>query len=435
MKKILLLAAVLFFASCVKNQYEVITEELSTPSTKITPAQAIDNLNRELKFIDGNTRAESEQRVVRTIKPLKSVTTRNSNGVANDLLYIVEFEEGQGSAIVAADTRLEPVVAVLDNSVLTEEDFASTDAENISVYTANLIKNYAETTVSRSGEPFLPAPGHTVVDTIYSVNIPPMTKTKWHQSSPYNDLCKNYNGESVLAGCAAIAVAQYVYYHRSPDIINGYNVHWNLLEWCEYDEPVFDGGFNGTIGGGNGNGGHIAPSFPIVSLGDEEAAKFVYNIGTLLNIHYQNGDTGAAPIEMEWGLADLGYNSTFIDYNLNRAKEILSNNSPVIMGGYTSSNLGHAWLLDGWKQYIIRTTTCTTPEGQVGIVIPQYTVTEESYDKVHANFGWEGKCDGYYTGEIFNCAVSNYDTEPNIGDRPFEASGAIFNTNLKLFDL
>lgn len=87
----------------------------------------------------------------RTIKRIDKVSFEDLCGATRspelpnieDLLYIVEFESGAGSAILGADYRLEPVYAVLDNSVLTAEDFNNAiegkNEDDISTFMAGTI--------------------------------------------------------------------------------------------------------------------------------------------------------------------------------------------------------------------------------------------------------------------------------------------------------
>lgn len=426
MRKIFAIFTALLLLSCSTNHDEVIVRVKQNPTTKITKEQALKNLYGELKIIDAETRAGGEARKVKSIKSLEGAKTRSGNALDNDLLYIVEFEEGQGSAVLAADNRLEPVIAVLDSDVMTAEDFASDDMDDIGVYMASMIGEYANYAANSRSGGLLPAPGHTIVDTIYTANIPPMLKTKWDQGSPYNDLCKNQYGGSVDAGCGAIAIAQLVYYYKSPSVINGYTVDWEDLALCEY---VYTG--PGFIGGGqvsplwtiNPGGGGIE----LINPGDVEVAKFVYNIGMTIGIDYYNDDSGALISGMSSCLNNFGYNCTYEEYNLVAIKNMVANYKPVIMKGERRTSngdySGHAWVIDGWKDYVIRTTTASEVEGEVGTVEPEYTITETYYDKIHCNFGWSGNCDGYYIGDIFDCYTPNYDTEPYSGDTPHSTAG------------
>lgn len=426
MRKIFAIFTALLLLSCSTNHDEVIVSVKQNPTTKISKEQALKNLYGELKIIDAETRAGGEARKVKSIKSLEGAKTRSGNALDNDLLYIVEFEEGQGSAVLAADNRLEPVIAVLDSDVMTAEDFASDDMDDIGVYMASMIGEYANYAANSRSGGLLPAPGHTIVDTIYTANIPPMLNTKWDQESPYNDLCKDKDGNSVYAGCGAIAVAQLVYYYKSPSIINGYTVDWEDLALCEY---VYTG--PGFIGGG----GQVSPLWTInpggggielINPGDVEVAKFVYNIGMAIGIDYYEGRYDAPVYKMIPCLAEFGYNCTYEEYNLVAIKNMVADYKPVIMTGYRNTSdgdiSGHAWMIDGWKDYVIRTTTASDVEGEVGSVEPEYTITETYYDKIHCNFGWSGNCDGYYIGDIFDCHTPNYDIELGSGDTPHSSN-------------
>lgn len=437
--------------SCTKGHDEMVVTMQPKRSTTISAEQALKNLYGELNLIDGQTRTDGTQRKVKSIKPLTGAVTRSGNALDNDLLYIVEFDEGEGSAVLAADTRLDPVIAVLDNSVLTAEDFASDNTDDINVYVASLISSYAEVASTRDG--LIPAPGHTVVDTVIHAQKFPLLKTKWHQDSPFNDECKDYNGNSVHAGCVAIAIGQFVYYHRSPSTINNYNVNWSLLEREEYSylinrlpNGVIGGGDGSGNGNGNGsgsdNGGFIInPGVGFTYLEDIVAANFIYNIGVVCNIHYSIGDTGANTSEMLSAFDTLGYSVSNVNYNSTTAKNLVLNDKPVVMTGAAyveeqSNYVGHAWLLDGWLERTITTTTSEEIEGNIGSGEggAEITVTEDYCNVVHCNFGWEGKCDGYYNCNVFDVSSGAESVEPSIGDllmMPYPDLN--FDNTLKIF--
>lgn len=172
MKNLFIFVIVLLSVACSRGHDEVVVNMDTPQTTKISKEQALKNLYGELKIIDGATRSDGSSRSVKSIKELKGAVTRSGDALANDLLYIVEFEEGQGSAVVAADARLDPVIAVLDSSVITEEDFSSTNTEDIGVYMASMISDYAASVTSSEGPyPFLPAPDPGGADTTFIYDI------------------------------------------------------------------------------------------------------------------------------------------------------------------------------------------------------------------------------------------------------------------------
>lgn len=56
-----------------------------------------------------------------------------------------------------------------------------------------------------------------------------LTRTLWHQNTPFNNDCPWRSGVRAKAGCGAIAMAQIVAYHRYPKIIDGYAYNWDAI--------------------------------------------------------------------------------------------------------------------------------------------------------------------------------------------------------------
>lgn len=50
-------------------------------------------------------------------------TKSDENSDFGNLLYVINFEDGNGTAVLGADNRLEPVIAVIDSGYLNLEDF------------------------------------------------------------------------------------------------------------------------------------------------------------------------------------------------------------------------------------------------------------------------------------------------------------------------
>ena len=157
MKKLFfaLAAMAIVAVSCQKEFTESASDV--TPQTEVESAyaiseeKAIERLNEFMQSFDG-CETRTVQRVVKSIDAVEYSdivkTTRGSEDIDIDnLLYIVEFEDGMGSAIIGADRRVEPVYAILDESVLTTEDFENAangvELDEISTYTAGLIAHNA----------------------------------------------------------------------------------------------------------------------------------------------------------------------------------------------------------------------------------------------------------------------------------------------------
>lgn len=389
MRKIFAILTALLLVSCSMNHDEVVVEMKATQSTKISKEQALKNLYRELKFIDEGTRAEGSLREVKSIKPLVGAVTRSGNALDNDLLYIVEFDECQGSAVVAADTRLEPVIAVLDSDVLTAEDFTNEDMEDISAYMASMIEDYTISTTSSDGPlPMIPAPDDDQ-EIIYHYNIEPLLKTKWHQNAPYNNKCVEVYGSGYVAGCWPVALAQFMYYMNPSAGVLVNNTYFSMNNFNSLEH------------------GSVPTQIANTLIG-----SFIYCIGQDTDAEYSPGATSVQhtkAVNFLKNTSGISYpNASLVSYNSSIIFPKLELDNVVLTCGTRSGGGGHAWVIDGGHYYTIRGTRYNS-DGTADYVT-------ESHKCVHCNFGWGGQCDGYYTDGIFNTTIPNYEIDLANGD-------------------
>ena len=132
MKKIyLFLLAVAVLVACTESNDAWIpdNDDRSASAYAVSEETALAYLDSALEMLYGDqadTRATSAKPRVASIRSLRLPNAATRSGVASDAetpLYIVAFEDGAGSAILGADTRVEKIYAILDETVLTPEDF------------------------------------------------------------------------------------------------------------------------------------------------------------------------------------------------------------------------------------------------------------------------------------------------------------------------
>ena len=223
--------------------------------------------------------------------------------------------------------------------------------------------------------------------------IGPLVQTSWHQSSPYNDYC---NGHA--AGCGPIALAQLMNYYKYPSqfTYNGHTYNWN--------------------------------NYQVAAL-----VKYVYDKTSSSPI----GDSSyTTPGEMEDGIKKIGYSVSVEDnvpYKVEQ--EVMSGHRPVIMLG-NSTNVSflpgslayigdsHYWICDGMKRttqgklYIF---TEWQPNGNGNFVSGWGTIDNPDtyggvvYTYSHMNWGWGGKCDGWFSNTTKPSGAYQYD-HPNMSN-------------------
>lgn len=198
--------------------------------------------------------------------------------------------------------------------------------------------------------------------------VAPIIKTKWHQLEPYNRQVPTYDGDRLLAGCTAVALAQVLYYHKSENTAPYKMEYINETTSTEISVDFSKGGYDWD---------NMLEEYIEGEYTQEQAdavARLIYEAGVACKSEYNRYST----------LAKLPYVALqrFYDYNCDiYLKEYIPTNvwykiinddlaagRPILYGGEERMGDGHAFVIDG--------------------------VDSEGY--YHINWGWGGSCDGYY---------------------------------------
>lgn len=387
-------------------------------SYAISEEEALKNLDRELTCLYGETTRTKERRI-RKIEPINSslfnAQTRSADTPADNLLYVVEFEGDNGSAILGADRRVEGVFAILDKGIISSEDFKNAangeNNEKINTYLAGLIANKAIEQASKNRAAIIPPLiedlkyGYFVYDTLVNESRECYLRTKWSQDEPFNNLCYNEDGEKCKAGCVTIAGAQALLY-AYPD-----------TRYITLDDEIFDKELLNMK-----RYGVTIPTNMQASV-DHEVARYVYKFATLINTDLEpdasNGYlTHVASLFNELEGFESAEYCNICDTTFTKVvrDQLYINGLPTIMHGAATGQIyGHAWAIDAYKHLLVNTYLYTK---QGNVLISKELFSTENVKKVHCNFGWSGNCDGYYTFNIFDLTdfVSSEDRIPEIGD-------------------
>lgn len=454
----------------------------------ITADSALAYLESFMAESEDFTTRSSSPRVVRSITPIKySVTTRADQDSLNceTLLYVANFEQGQGYAILAGDTRIEEkVIAVADEGQLSDatvysaielaneeriiidgypttgpgffttpetgselfmnpntvslydetkndtlvgnfslddkgtengdEDDFSIDPDRASLesvstpeyVTSSLCVSYAIDEIKgyerRDG--FLldnengnnPALRTETTKSAWSVKkcMGPILSdfSDWSQDSPFNDLypekrrfIKIWNKQRAPAGCFPLAISKILTFFKYPDsyTFNGYTVNWDELRKS----------YKSTAG-------------------KQSAAYLLRGISSACNSWYFYEGTFTFPSEATSFMRFIGLNNAHShSYSFDKVTGMIDNGCPLIIYSVPGINVtkSHSWNIDGYK-IKERTVTNQTYEGNT---LKHTTVQTETCKMVHCDFGWKGRCNGYYVSGIFKLNDSNIEHDPN----------------------
>lgn len=380
--------------------------------------EALGHKNRKIKSVDVLTKTNS-----------KIVSTRSSVQNEQDapLAYVVNYENNEGFAILAADTKLPPVISIGDKGNFDTEGFVNfiqnndTTRSNEEVNPAQMVQ-YAVVNNSLllppTGSGLLQAEG---IDTTIILKCLPLVRTKWGQDAPYNYYAPpttNSNGEVVksAAGCVPIAGAQVItslcFHHNwrpLRQLSDEYFINWSTL-----NKMIFAGIIDFEQDDNSTNA--LAAASLIRAIGEDIGANYGVTTGAytedLANTYEKLG-----MLDTSYGNESNGdYITTDSLFNM-----IISKNCPVnartsrhtANGGLAS----HAFVLDGWLRLEY------SMYGNITIPsLPSLPTRSENiqfkFDLVHANFGWYGYYDGYYLPAAFDLTEDKYNEyrEINTGD-------------------
>ncbi|MGA1865121.1 MAG: C10 family peptidase [bacterium] len=205
-----------------------------------------------------------------------------------------------------------------------------------------------------------------------------LLKTRWNQKHPFNKFLPEIGEKHVLAGCVSIALAQIMKYHRYPSSGNGvvsYNWNGQYLKAILYKDYHW------------GN---------------------MPDITDMLTPQYKEDEVARL-------ISDLGIaNET--DFGVDSSPTIVNMNALIKNFGYSSS----IDIMDKTDEDLFFKTIRNEIDASRPVLVrfPDHMGVADGYasdgagKKIHLNFGWKGKDDGYYFLDQ-NIVVTNHVYPPD----------------------
>lgn len=207
-------------------------------------------------------------------------------------------------------------------------------------------------------------------------SIPPLVKAKWSQIEPYNQLIPKYNDSTFVTGCVATAMSQVMRHHRWP--ITGTGEHSYML--AAYPELTFSANFSQTTYKWDDMlNTYVTGQYDATQA--EAVATLMYHTGVSTDMKYgtESSGSGTPSDKIGYALATyFGYDrSVRIEYRSYYTDDEweqliydeLARQRPVFYSGKALSGAGHQFVCDGY---------------------------DSELEMFAFNWGWNGKCDGYY---------------------------------------
>ena len=292
-------------------------------------------------------------------------------------LYIFNVADDGGFVIVSNDDRSIPVLGFSDSGRIDPDNMPDNMRAWLQGY-ADEIKWLSEAIPFSSSQGGSAKAPHRVGNHPQTA-IGPLVSTTWDQAEPYYNFCPMDGGLRSLTGCIATAMAQVMKYHEWPTA--------TTVEIPEYDcatlgktlEALPATTFDWSNMLDDYSGKYNATQASAV-------AKLMQYCGWSVQMMYTSG------LSYSYTTSAVNALTTYFDYNstvqyVGRSSYTYANwtdliyhelreQRPVIYCGV--SNLGgHGFICDGYKY-------------------------EGSTDLFHINWGWGGKCDGYFVLSVMD---------------------------------
>ena len=337
-------------------------------------------------------------RKIASVWTAKNPTTRSGLDPDQQEVYIMNFADSAGFAIVSSDNRIGLLGLALRGS-LNEGDVIEDPGFGMTLLNMGglLRSEPLDTTEVEDEQEYWDAYGeweNTFYEPTYGY-----CPVKWGQKYPYNEYCYTTDSLRASTGCAATALAQLMALYKYPETYQSYWLNWDAM----IDDPLY-----------------------LSVLGEHTVARLMYLLGTSNNLDVTYGflESGADFLNIPRTLENFGYTSggTVAAYSTYSVKNELIAGYPVLINGFSfktttittelfglithinySYSGGHAWLGHG---LLVRTRPLYHYYGEELISTDYYV----NY-YILCNFGEEGLYDGYYASNVFNLNVG-----PDFGD-------------------
>ncbi|MBN1763661.1 MAG: C10 family peptidase [Sedimentisphaerales bacterium] len=336
----------------------------------------------------------------------------------NQPLYYIVYIQPAGFVVVAADDRLEPIIAMVEYGIydpswqnplgaLISQDLADrlvlvnnvTPGSDLSRQVALAQDKWLQLTTLAG---ILAGPVDDPAG-VYGVRVEPRIQTKWGQGVVCGWNCYNYytpndyqSPYNFISGCVATAMAQLMKFHEYP--VNGIGVH-------TYDITV-EGSAQSMADsrGGDGLGGPylwyqmpLTPDCSLTTKQREAIGALCYDAGIAVHMNYGHDASGAYMSDARDALENTFQYSQAILGGSNIWQNIgpglygminpnLDAGLPVLLG-VDNGSAGHALVCDGYGY-------------------------DSSTLYHHLNMGWEGHFDAWYN-------LPEIDTDPCDTQTPY----------------
>lgn len=399
--KLLTLISVALLMACTSNDDEMSSvnqESNSSTFPKRSYNDAIAAANEAISILDEDNYSSrgihTSKRAI-DLDNIKFITNKKTRsvGTTDTLMYVFNYENNQGYALVSANELTEAIIAVTETGYYDPEK--GTNNPGLSQF-IQMAESYIQFT--KNDKTPMPSSRLGVKKQIKREHriesetiIGPKLTVRWGQHNPEGLFCPNG-----VSGCSNTASAMILSYFKYPNSItlsfpdapqSTLTLNWDELLTHKQSFPNYNQTDNCS------NTIHT------------NLALLCREIGYRSGSSYNLGSTGTNDLLARQTLQNLGLTvSNKYNYTTNCFATALQNNNIVYLLGDAINNnetRGHGWVVDGHKHYVIHTYEYTKSEDdEMWFLAFDCGTHTEDYN--HFNWGWDGNDNGYFTDGVFN---------------------------------
>lgn len=395
----------LTMSACVQDDVEIRPtqvghekQSMKRTSPNRTYEEALVVAQEAIGLLDENTVTRSGRpRTINTkdVQYIVNTSSTRAEGELDTLMYVFNYENNEGFAVVSANRATEGLIAVTEHG-----HYVSGEETGNGGF--DLYMDMAERYILTAAEPlpFL-GDGDQEILTQYrmfvdrdTATIGPLVSVRWGQDWPYNIACPVYNGNSTKAGCVAVAIAQIMTYYQHPKsftVSYASTIYSQILNWNLILEHRFtENNASHTCSQCSTTGGHNLTGSLIREIGKQVEMSY----GVLAS--GSDSETFAKSALQHFGYSSGSYQT----YSSDVVTNSLINRKLVYMRGGINADNGHAWVVDGYRLIHEVHRECVKP-------INAFEWTElrrwtEDHYYHHINWGWNGESNGFFLLNVFD---------------------------------
>lgn len=375
----------MMLVSCGDNVDQCITLDITgSQQYHISIEKARENLQSlldEMQMACPNAKAKRIESSM--ILSTSNELSRSNDSTYSRDIYVFNFDNTRGFALMASDERLPGIIALTDSGSISDGEAITNPG--LALYLECVDAQIGELIDSLKNNGPFTIYGDWETD-FYTENS---CYVKWGQEMPYNFYCPRKGNKLAPTGCVATAVAQLMSIYEYPTSYHGYTFNWSGMKSAKKANLIQNSEYRLQI------------------------ARLMEQLGTEsnLNMDYREDSSGTDDAYIPRTLQAFGYSDGGRrgDYAEEKLIEELINGFPVLMSGFANRSRwmfcgievfalhedGHEWVCHG---LMVRHRRVSTYDSSGRLLIS----VNETYNYALCNWGWDGTADGYYLCNFFN---------------------------------